>query len=42
MQGVSDSPLNVVSYGEEKPAVMGNDESAWEKNRRTEIVYLPK
>ncbi len=42
MQGVSDSQLNVVSYGEEKPAVMGNDESAWEKNRRTEIVYLPK
>ena len=42
VQGVSDSQLNVVSYGEEKPATIGNEESAWEKNRRTEIVYLPK
>ena len=42
VQGVSDSQLNVVSYGEEKPATICNEESAWEKNRRTEIVYLTK
>ena len=42
IQGVSETQLNIVSYGEEKPAAFGNDESAWEKNRRTEIVYLPK
>lgn len=41
-QGVSESQLDLVSYGEEKPAAFGNDESAWERNRRTEIVYQPR
>lgn len=39
-QGVSDGQLQTVSYGEEKPAAMGSDESAWEQNRRVEIVYV--
>lgn len=39
VQGVSESQISVVSYGEEKPAAMGNDESSWELNRRVEIVY---
>ena len=30
--------LSVISYGKEKPAVMGNDEAAWAKNRRDEFV----
>lgn len=38
-QGVSDSQLNLVSYGEEKPAVFGSDESSYERNRRVEISY---
>lgn len=38
-QGVSDNQLDIVSYGEEKPAAMGSDESAWEQNRRVELVY---
>lgn len=38
-QGVSDSQLQLVSFGEEKPAVMGSDESAYERNRRVEISY---
>ncbi len=38
-QGVSDSQLEVISYGEEKPAAFGSDESAWELNRRVELVY---
>lgn len=38
-QGVSDGQLTLVSYGEEKPAVFGNDESAYERNRRVEISY---
>ncbi len=38
MQGVSTSQLEVVSYGEERPAVEGHDESAYSKNRRVEIV----
>jgi peptidoglycan-associated lipoprotein len=37
--GVADSQLEAVSFGKEKPAVAGNDESAWSKNRRTEISY---
>jgi peptidoglycan-associated lipoprotein len=41
-QGVSANQLQIVSYGEEKPAAFGSDESAWEKNRRVEIVYLPR
>jgi peptidoglycan-associated lipoprotein len=39
VQGVSESQLEVVSYGEEKPSAYGSDEEAWEKNRRVEIVY---
>ena len=38
-QGVSDGQLTLVSYGEEKPAVFGNDESAYERNRRVELSY---
>ncbi len=39
VQGVADSQIKTVSYGEEKPAVEGHDEAAWAKNRRVEIVY---
>jgi peptidoglycan-associated lipoprotein len=42
VQGVSESQLEIVSYGEEKPAAFGSDESAWEKNRRAELVYQPR
>lgn len=42
LQGVSDSQIQIVSYGEEKPAVPGNDEIAWEQNRRAVIDYLSK
>jgi peptidoglycan-associated lipoprotein len=42
VKGVSENQLQIVSYGEEKPAVFGSDESAWEQNRRVEIVYQPK
>jgi peptidoglycan-associated lipoprotein len=39
LQGAGDSQVVTVSYGEERPAVAGSDESAWAKNRRVEIVY---
>ncbi|QFY41606.1 peptidoglycan-associated lipoprotein Pal [Candidatus Methylospira mobilis] len=39
MQGVSERQIQVVSFGEEKPLVSGNDESAWSQNRRVEIAY---
>ncbi|MBS3963437.1 MAG: peptidoglycan-associated lipoprotein Pal [Methylomonas sp.] len=38
-QGVSAGQLEIVSYGEEKPAAMGHDESAWQLNRRVEVGY---
>ncbi|MEZ5539746.1 MAG: peptidoglycan-associated lipoprotein Pal [Pseudomonadales bacterium] len=38
MRGVSSSQLEVVSFGEERPAVEGSDEFAYSKNRRVEIV----
>jgi len=38
--GVSPKKVAVVSYGETKPAVAGNYESAWQQNRRAEIVIV--
>ena len=38
-QGASSSQIIVISYGEEKPAAMGHDESAWQLNRRAELIY---
>ena len=38
-QGVSESQLGIVSYGEEKPMAMRHDESSWELNRRVELAY---
>ncbi len=37
--GVNDSQVEAVSFGKEKPAVEGADESAFAKNRRAEITY---
>jgi len=39
LQGAGDGQLTTVSYGEERPAVAGSDDSAYEKNRRVELVY---
>jgi peptidoglycan-associated lipoprotein len=36
--GIGGDRLDVVSYGEEKPAVNGSGEDAWAKNRRAEFV----
>ena len=38
-QGVGGDQISVVSYGEERPAQLGSNESAWTENRRVEIVY---
>ncbi len=37
--GALSSQLETISYGEEKPAMSGSNESAWAKNRRVELVY---
>ncbi len=41
LQGVTESQLNTVSFGAERPAAEGDDETAWAKNRRVEVVYGP-
>ena len=35
--GVSTDRLHTISYGEEKPADPGHDETSWAKNRRAEF-----
>jgi peptidoglycan-associated lipoprotein len=37
--GVSENQMEAVSFGKEKPAVIGSTEAAMEKNRRAEINY---
>lgn len=37
--GVAPQRIRVVSYGEERPAVAGHEETAYAQNRRVEIVY---
>lgn len=36
--GISADRIKLVSFGEDRPAVEGHDESAWSKNRRVEFV----
>jgi peptidoglycan-associated lipoprotein len=38
--GLDASRIRTISYGKDKPAVDGHDESAWSKNRRGEFVLL--
>jgi peptidoglycan-associated lipoprotein len=40
LQGVGEGQVSTVSYGEERPAVPGQSEEAWSKDRRVEIVYV--
>jgi len=40
LQGVKESQIATVSYGAERPAVAGSDESAYTKNRRVELFYI--
>lgn len=40
--GVSASRIETISYGKERPADMGHNESAWAKNRRAVFVLLSK
>lgn len=39
LQGVGAGQLQIVSFGEEKPATSGHDEPSWQQNRRVEISY---
>ena len=40
--GIAANRIQTRSYGEEKPAVEGHDESAWSRNRRGEFAIYQK
>ncbi|ROR98751.1 peptidoglycan-associated lipoprotein [Sinobacterium caligoides] len=40
IQGVPRAQLEVISYGEEKPAVEGYGDAVWSQNRRVELKYV--
>lgn len=40
LQGASVKQFEVTSFGEERPAVEGSDEAAWQQNRRVELNYI--
>lgn len=37
LKGIDSSRMEVISYGEEKPAVLGTGPAVWQQNRRVEI-----
>jgi len=37
--GAASSQIETVSFGEERPALMGHNNDSWSKNRRVEIKY---
>jgi len=39
LAGARDGQIESVSLGEEKPRALGHSESAWNQNRRTDIIY---
>lgn len=39
VNGATRGQLETVSYGEEKPEVMGSSESSWAQNRRVELIF---
>ncbi len=38
--GVTPDRISTISYGKEKPAIQGNNEAVWAKNRRDEFVVV--
>lgn len=40
LQGVGETQLSTVSYGEERPVATGSDEPSWQQNRRVELIYI--
>jgi peptidoglycan-associated lipoprotein len=42
INGVTAGQVEVISYGEEKPAEMGNGEASWSQNRRVELKYVAR
>jgi len=42
VNGASASQIETVSFGEEKPAILGHSESSWSQNRRVELKYVTR
>ena len=40
--GASTSQISTISYGEERPSMIGHNENAWSRNRRADIVYTSR
>lgn len=40
LEGMSQDGLPTLAFGEERPAALGHDESAWGQNRRVELIYV--
>ncbi|MFC1512542.1 peptidoglycan-associated lipoprotein Pal [bacterium] len=38
--GVNAGRIGTISYGEEKPAVLGSSDDIWSKNRRAEVLFF--
>ncbi len=39
VMGVSEDAIRIISYGEERPVDLANNEDAWSLNRRVEVLY---
>ena len=39
LYGATDSQVETVSFGKEKPRNTGHDETSWAENRRDDLVY---
>lgn len=37
--GVAPGQIHMISYGKERPAVVGDNEAAWKLNRRVNLIY---
>lgn len=42
VNGASAGQIESVSFGEEKPAVLGHSEASWSQNRRVELKYVAR
>lgn len=40
LEGMANDALPTLAFGEERPADLGHDESAWVQNRRVELIYV--
>lgn len=38
-QGAQENQIITISYGEERPAVLGSNDQSWAQNRRVELIY---